>query len=50
MLKSVAQVVPNYGMSIYLFLESWVDSLQKNDEFFFCEGEKRDSKAIHWLS
>lgn len=55
MLKSVAQVVPNYGMSIYLFLESWVDSLQKNDEFFFVGARKGTvrlfigCREINWL-
>lgn len=46
----MADALPNYCMSIYLFLESMTDELQWMMNSYWWGAQRNDTKGIHWLS
>lgn len=49
MLKTVAQTLPNYAMSTFLFPQNLCDDMEKIMNQYWWKGTK-GSKGIHWLS
>lgn len=50
LIKSVAQVIPSYCMSMYLIPPSLSDEIQKMLNSFWWGSSNRESRGIKWLS
>ncbi|XP_031097070.1 uncharacterized protein LOC116001325 [Ipomoea triloba] len=50
LIKSVAQSLPTYSMSVYLLPDSLCDTLQKVMNKYFWESGGGNSRGVHWLS
>lgn len=50
LIKSIAQAIPTYAMSIYLFPLSLYEEIQRMLNSFLSGVSSTDSKGIEWLS